>query len=49
MTDTDNADDLALPANIPVYTGFMLYCPKQAAGCLYGNARKTELMSFKKE
>ena len=50
LTDTDNANDLALPVNTPAQAEFLLHRLEQAAGSigLYVNANKT-FMCFKQE
>ena len=44
MTDTDNADDLAIPANTPSQAESQLYSLEQAAGGigLFVNTNETE-------
>ena len=51
MTDTDNADDLALLTNIPARAESLLHSLEQTAGDIgfYMNTNKTEYMCFNRE
>ena len=51
MTDTDNADDLALIANTPARAESLLHSLEQAAEGIvfYGNMKKREVMHFKEK